>query len=160
MIATAFRKAKQYRRRLWGTLTLLLRDCCGSLAKLTVYPQHSIFATALIAIGSSMLGERQPFVWPPYLMEIGNDHGFDMIFIILGVMMFAWIFSKEHHEEWDAINLGMASFFMTTLTLYQCLHWLHTGMSNPWVQNAVITVLIYVLARRGGNNDDDDYALG
>lgn len=111
-------------------------------------PYHIVIALSLIGIGISMIVEPQPFVWPPGLRDIANDHGFDAAFIVVGLMMLLWTASKSHHEEWDAVNLMVAAFLMGTLTIYQLLHMTHTGGFMPWIQDAAILALIVILAVR------------
>jgi hypothetical protein len=119
-------------------------------------PYHVIIAFSLIGVGINMICEPQPFVWPPYVRDIANDHGFDIAFVLIGIVMLLWCMSKSHHEEWDAATLGLAAFLMATLTVYQLLHAAHTGAFMPWVQDAALLALIVVLAARSDADDELD----
>ena len=119
------------------------------------HPLHVIIAIALIGIGVNMALVPQPFVWPPYVRDIANDHGFDYAFVFVGIVMLLWVVSKSHHEEWDAATLALAAFLMGTLAVYQFLHVTHTGGFMPWVQDAAILALIITLAVRSDADDVD-----
>lgn len=119
------------------------------LAKIRSNPRHVVLGVALVGIGLSLMLEHNYFIWPPILRDIGNDHGFDMVFVAIGVSLLIWCFGKTKNGEWDSINLFLAAFFMCTLSLYQFAHYLHTGIDMPWVSNAAITAFIVILAWRG-----------
>jgi hypothetical protein len=86
----------------------------GAWGGIKANPYHIIIAVALIGIGVNMICAPQPFVWPPYVRDIANDHCFDIAFVVVGIIMLLWTVSKAHHEEWDAANLGLADFLMGT----------------------------------------------
>lgn len=119
------------------------------LAKIKNNPRHIVLGLALMGIGLSMMSEHNYFIWPPILRDIGNDHGFDMVFVAIGVSLLIWCFYKPQNDNWNSVNLFLAAFFMSTLTLYQFAHTLHTGIDMPWVSNAAITAFIVILAFRG-----------
>ncbi|WP_054678674.1 hypothetical protein [Lacticaseibacillus sharpeae] len=126
-----------------------------ALAGVKDNPYHVIIALALIGVGINMICAPQPFIWPPYVRDIANDHGFDVAFILVGVMMLMWTIGPTHHVEWDAVNLEFAAFFVGTLTVYQLLHVTHTGGFMPWVQDAALLALIVVLAVRSDTDELD-----
>lgn len=125
------------------------------VAGLLANPYHVVIALAMIGIGINMICAPQPFVWPPYVRDIANDHGFDIAFVLVGIVMLLWAMSKTHHEEWDAATLGLAAFLMGTLTIYQLLHVTHTGGFMPWVQDAALLATIIILAVRSDADDVD-----
>ena len=120
--------------------------------KLTNNPLHVVIALYLAGAGYTLLQTPHYFIWPPYVDAWADDHGFDAVFIFLAASFVAWIFSKRQDEEWDAINLGAAAFLMLILTIYEFVHFMHTGIPMPFVEHAATTLMIYILARRSDAN--------
>lgn len=119
-------------------------------------PYHVIIALSMIGVGINLVFVPQPFVWPPLIRDVGNDHGFDIAFVVVGIMMLLWTVSRKHDLEWDAVNLGLAAFLMVSLTIYQFLHTAWIGSYMPWVQDAAILALIIILAVRSDADDNVD----
>lgn len=129
------------------------------LNKIRTYPEHVVVGVGLILIGWVSYLTPPPFTWPPVFRDIGNDHGFDVLFIAVGAALLWWVMSSRHDLEVDNLFLSVAVGCLTLLTMTQMAHAWHAGLlfsgAMPWVQNLVITVLVVRLAWR----EDDNGAL-
>lgn len=122
------------------------------IKKIKANPMHLTLGITLLFLGVFLIGHDHYFVWPPVAVGVANNDFVGGLFILAGIGMTYWVFSKSQSIKLNHFLLIVASMLMMLLTAYQLLHWFVAGIEMPWISNLALTVIIINLAYRSDAN--------
>lgn len=124
------------------------------LYRLKRYADHLIIGSVLIGIGIYLIAHDFYFQWPPMVTPIANDDLFGGVYLICGMAILYWVFSKHHSPHLNSVLLTVAALLMAFLTLYQFLNFMFAGTDYmPWISNLALTAMIFTTADRSDSGE-------
>ncbi|WP_045624836.1 hypothetical protein [Lacticaseibacillus paracasei] len=116
------------------------------LKKIANYPIHFVMGLVQVGIGLFLISSDHYFTWPPgFSAWMDNDIvGFSLM--MLGLLFVFWVMEPSRSTRMEHIILVLSGGFMLLLAVYELIHTIRTGFSMPWISNAGLTAIIFILA--------------
>lgn len=107
--------------------------------------EQALASVAVIAIGISLLIDRDYFFWPPELTSTMNDQRIDMVILLLGSCLLISALIGNKSKFWQHALLILCGAVIFTLALTQLWHAFLGGqmrMAHTVIGDFVIFILI------------------
>lgn len=108
--------------------------------------EQALAGASIIAIGASLLFDRNYFFWPPEWTLFMNDKRLDLVILCLGLLIIIDSMFEKKHRGWRMFLLIVGMWTMWFLIAIQLAHAIGAGefrMAHTVIGDAVISILCY-----------------
>lgn len=115
------------------------------LKNLKLNPLHFILGIMITAMGAVLMFNDTFFYWPPEWQWFFNNDLVDIVVILIGIGLIAFVLMGGKNQIINAVLLSASAVFLTVLTVLQIGHVMVIHDFNRWLLIILLAGWIFVI---------------